>query len=201
MSYGDLAARIETLAAKLRSHAGDLEGAKLAKAAQSFSKAAATFERHVETAISGSSPDLKELEILLASPAKKLLKAPFWDKALRSLHGVREEKPTAAKFLKLVRAEGNAGEALALVRREVEAQSVPVKPVPKDKAELQAELWRLGGLTDEEFAAEAAKRWKAAGLKKLAKANAIAVPKEVTLDRLARIVLETARRAHGNVHS
>lgn len=200
MSYHELAEKIEAVARNLQRHADKLEGATLARAAQTFSRALSTFEKKLDALVMGADPDLRELELLVTPPATVPLKSASWARLFQSVFNTAPAKPTKAAFLKRTRERGCAAEALAAVRAEIVRVSVKPSPVPTDKAELQSEFLRLGGLTDEEFFAEMGSRWrKKTDLQRLAKANAIPVLKGTMTERLVEQILVYSRRAHGNI--
>lgn len=206
MSYTTLAQRLNALAGLLETHASRLEGAAMAKAATSFSKALATFEKRVEANARGNDPDIEDIKRLSSGPAKKLLKPAVWQKLLRETFSRRIGEGTSAQlskeFIRLASESGRAADARAALDRTIRELSVPVLAIPKEKALLQAEFLRIGGLTEEEALVEFSTRWKKlTDLKNLAKHNAIVLPNEVKRDRIEREILHYARRAHSNVRA
>lgn len=205
MSYPDLARHLDQLSDQLKRHGARLEGAALAKAAATLEKALSAFGKKLEAALRGADPSLEAIEQLLKSPAKKLIKVPVWQKLLREVHQVRGAEGTAAQlqkhFIKLCRERGNGEAAFHVLDRQVKGLAVPAAPVPKEKAALQAEFLRLGGLAEEDAMVELALRWKTPALKALARHNAIPVAEGAKRERLEREILAYARRAHSNIRS
>jgi len=203
MSYTVLAQKLAGLSGKLQKHASQLDGPVLAKAAATFSKSLATFEKKMESVIRGCDPSIEGIQALLKSPAKKMLKAPVWAKLLRQVFREEPGDLTAAGMQKLYLARAvesdRASAAFEALRKTVLELSVPAVPVPKDKGALQAEFLRIGGLDEEEVLVELSSRWKLPQLKNLAKANAIQVPDGIKRERLERDILHYARRASTNI--
>lgn len=202
-SYSQLAQSLQALALKLDQHAPRLEGAALAKASASFTKQLATFNNKVDAAIRGADPSVEAIQNLLKSPAKKLLKAPVWEKLLKQVHRAQPESEKAAglqkQFLRLTLERQNAEAALHALQQQIQILSLPPAPPPKEKAALQTEFVRLGSLSEEDARIELAHRWTLSSLKNLAKHNAIVVSPKIQRPRLEREILYYARRAHANL--
>jgi len=203
MSYATLAQQLESLAQKLRKQEDALEGPVLAKAAATFSKSLSSFEKKVDALIKGKNPSIEAIQSILKSPAKKLLKVPAWQKLHREVFRTTPADQTAAQLQKsfLARAQeaDKAEAACRAMEKMIQELSVPIQPVPKDKAALQAEFLRLGNMDEEAALIELSRRWSAAQIKNLAKHNAIPVPDKAKRDRLEREILHYARRAHTNI--
>ncbi|NJK90726.1 MAG: hypothetical protein HC904_02160 [Blastochloris sp.] len=203
MSYNTLTQQLESLAQKLRKNPTRLGGASLAKAASTLTKSLLSFEKKVDALIKGKHPSIEAMTNLLNSPAKKLLKAPDWQKLHRAVFRATPEGQTAAQlqkqFLTLATDRNLAEPACLALEQKIKELSILNRPVPKEKADLQAEFLRLGGLEEESALLELERRWKLTQIKNLAKANAIPVTKTMPRDRLELEILRYARRAHTNI--
>jgi hypothetical protein len=207
MSYPELAAELKALAALIEKHSAKLEGAALAKSAQSLSKATAALSKKIKDSVAGRSPGLAEFTAQLNGPlAKKHVKGPV----LATLHKRVLGKnlpaglsPVAAKkqFLASV-GESELGEKALEELKRLLAELTAVAPVAKDKESLQREFLKLGGLADDDLVLALDTKFKSiALLKALAKANQIPIHAQVTREALLRDVIHFARRAAANVRA
>ena len=204
MSYEKLAEQLRSIGEKVLRHHAQLEGVALAQAAQSLERAALRFEKKLDDFLGGQGPGIRELEELLKSPqAKAHLPWPGLNMVYQRIFGERLKAPTLPagrkEFLERVKKEKVGDRAVAILR-EFFFQAALMPPPPEDKASLQNELLRLGGLGDDELQYEFAHRLKSlAVLKKLAKANSLPVPSKAKRIELIGIITHYARRAHANI--
>ena len=68
MSYERLADDLSRLAERLAQRQDELEGVRLARAAERLRGAVVRFERQLDAALRGSAPEVRELKALLDSP-------------------------------------------------------------------------------------------------------------------------------------
>ncbi len=153
MSYHALAGELEQVARRVREHAADLTGLKLAAAADRLTVAARRFAGLLDAALRGFDPDAVALRELLESETAR---AALDGKALRLLAKKAAGKPLGLKatdapqdarkrFLDLAVAQGRAREAAAAVRAFLEAEGV-AGPDAGDRDAVLAEVWKLGTL-------------------------------------------------------
>jgi len=197
----EIAQRLRNLAAHLEKNAKDLDNAAYVKKAVTFNKSLTTFEKATAEAMSGLAPGIHDLERILASPDKKVLKEPEAKKIYQEVLGSKapadlKAGPLLKLFVKTVKEKGLGEEALNAVKSTVAKARAAATPAPKDNASLKDELLRLGRLDEESFAGEMDSRYKKdPALSKLAKANSIKPPKNEDRAWLIREIRKAAERA------
>jgi hypothetical protein len=204
MSYLELSQRLLNVGHKTADHHPRLEGAALAKSAETLEKALLKFGKKLDEFLGNRGPGIQELEELLKSPqAKAHLNLPGLNLLGKELfgHPLAADKVAAAKkeIFEQVK-KGQAGEKAVQVLKQFFYKAAQ-RPVPsKDEVALQNELLHLGGLSDEELAFEFSGRLKSiALLKALAKANAIPFGRDAGKEKLIEMISHYARRAHANI--
>jgi hypothetical protein len=204
MSYLTLADQLQTVAAKLRPQAHQLEGKGLATAASTLATAVLSFEKKLDDCLGGLGPGIQDCVELLKSPAGKALKLPDWIKLSHAILSSPATQETVAKvkahLLKEITRLGKGELAREKLQAAYRQAAIPLTPVPKEKAALQAEFLRLGSLEDEAMLTELETRYKKlTDLKALAAHNAIVVSKATKKERLIAEIARYARQAAQNV--
>jgi hypothetical protein len=164
VSYRRLAEELKEAAAAVLTHADQLEGTKLAAAAEKLEGTLSKFTTLLRDQLRGFDPaavalrDLLESEVarqLLDSKTLKLLAKKATGKAL-TLKATDAPQDQRKRFLEAVVKLGKVDEAATAVGALLAGASRPA-PDPGDREKVLAELWRLGTLGEADLEVEKAR--------------------------------------------
>ena len=202
MNYTDLATHLLDLGERLQKHTRKIEGDKVGRSAKKLAQAVERFEDTLESFLASRKSGELLLETMLRSPsAKRHLTVDLLKRGLREVAGKRlqaDELSAARKeFVEVLHANEKGSQGGKFLKAAFE-EAARVEPGGKDKASLQREFVRLGGLSDEEYEKEIGKR-TFGELRRLASTNGIKFTDKTSKQRLMALVRRFSIRAAVNI--
>jgi hypothetical protein len=202
MNYTDLATHLLDLGERLQKHSRKIEGDKVGRSAKKLAQAIERFEDTLESFLASRKSGELLLETMLRSPsAKRHLTVELLKKGLREVAGKRlqaDELSAARKeFVEVLHANEKGSQGGKFLQAAFE-EAACVEPGGKDKASLQHEFVRLGGLSDEEYEKEIGKR-TFGELRRLASTNGIKFTDKTSKQRLMALIRRFSTRAAVNI--
>lgn len=202
MNYTDLATHLLDLGERLQKHSRKIEGDKVGRSAKKLAQAVERFEDTLESFLASRKSGELLLETMLRSPsAKRHLTVELLKRGLREVAGKRlqaDELSAARKeFVEVLHANEKRSQGGKFLQAAFE-EAACVEPGGKDKASLQREFVRLGGLSDEEYEKEIGKR-TFGELRRLASTNGIKFTDKTSKQRLMALIRRFSTRAAVNI--
>jgi len=202
MNYTDLATHLLDLGERLQKHTRKIEGDKVGRSAKKLAQAVERFEDTLESFLASRKSGELLLETMLRSPsAKRHLTVDLLKRGLREVAGKRlqaDELSAARKeFVEVLHANEKGSQGGKFLKTAFE-EAARVEPGGKDKASLQREFVRLGGLSDEEYEKEIGKR-TFGELRRLASTNGIKFTDKTSKQRLMALIRRFSIRAAVNI--
>jgi hypothetical protein len=202
MNYTDLATHLLDLGERLQKHTRKIEGDKVGRSAKKLAQAVERFEDTLDSFLASRKSGELLLETMLRSPsAKRHLTVELLKRGLREVVGKRlqaDELSAARKeFVEVLHANEKGSQGGKFLRAAFE-EAAWVEPGGKDKASLQREFVRLGGLSDEEYEKEIGKR-TFGELRRLASTNGIKFTDKTSKQRLMALIRRFSIRAAVNI--
>ena len=202
MNYTDLATHLLDLGERLQKHSRKIEGDKVGRSAKKLAQAIERFEDMLDSFLASRKSGELLLETMLRSPsAKRHLTVELLKRGLREVAGKRlqaDELSAARKeFVEVLHANEKGGQGGKFLKAAFE-EAACVEPGGKDKASIQREFVRLGGLSDEEYEKEIGKR-TFGELRRLASTNGIKFTDKTSKQRLMALIRRFSVRAAVNI--
>jgi len=202
MNYTDLATHLLDLGERLQKHSRKIEGDQVGRSAKKLAQAVERFEDTLDSFLASRKSGELLLETMLRSPsAKRHLTVELLKRGLREVAGKRlqaDELSAARKeFVEVLHANEKGSQGGKFLKAAFE-EAAFVEPGGKDKASLQREFVRLGGLSDEEYEKEIRKR-TFGELRRLASTNGIKFTDKASKQRLMALVRRFSVRAAVNI--
>jgi len=202
MNYTDLATHLLDLGERLQKHSRKIEGDQVGRSAKKLAQAVERFEDTLDSFLASRKSGELLLETMLRSPsAKRHLTVELLKRGLREVAGKRlqaDELSAARKeFVEVLHANEKGSQGGKFLKAAFE-EAAFVEPGGKDKASLQREFVRLGGLSDEEYEKEIGKR-TFGELRRLASTNGIKFTDKASKQRLMALVRRFSVRAAVNI--
>jgi hypothetical protein len=202
MNYTDLATHLLDLGERLQKHSRKIEGDQVGRSAKKLAQAVERFEDTLDSFLASRKSGELLLETMLRSPsAKRHLTVELLKRGLREVAGKRlqaDELSAARKeFVEVLHANEKGSQGGKFLKAAFE-EAAFVEPGGKDKASLQREFVRLGGLSDEEYEKEIGKR-TFGELRRLASTNGIKFTDKASKQRLMALVRRFSIRAAVNI--
>jgi hypothetical protein len=202
MNYTDLATHLLDLGERLQKHSRKIEGDKVGQSAKKLVQAVERFEDTLDSFLASRKSGELLLETMLRSPsAKRHLTVELLKRGLREVAGKRlqaDELSAARKeFVEVLHANAKGSQGGKFLQAAFE-EAACVEPGGKDKASIQREFVRLGGLSDEEYEKEIGKR-TLGELRRLASTNGIKFTDKASKQRLMALIRRFSSRAAVNI--